>query len=196
MRNPIFPKVIGLAGAAGSGKDTVRKMLEAHGYVGMAFADGLRDMLEVLLVHTAVPAEWMTDRRLKEEPIPWLGLSYRHLAQTLGTEWGRGLHPDFWTRVTAMRMANWPCDTPFVLSDVRFENEVRLVRELGGVIWRIDRPGVAQVRPHISETELAHLVPDDLIGNDGTLEQLQLEVDWALRRSQFTSKTKLSKVHV
>ena len=187
MSTRIFPRVIGLTGAAGCGKDTVRAMLEAHGYIGLAFADALRDMLEVLLVHTGVQPEWMTDRRLKEEPIPWLGLSYRHMAQTLGTEWGRHLHPDFWTRVTAMRMANWPCDTRFVVSDVRFENEVKLVRDLDGVIWRIDRPGVAPVRPHVSETSLGDVRKDDYIDNSGTLEQLQIEVDWALRRSQLQS---------
>ena len=65
MSTQIFPRVIGLAGAAGNGKDTVRGMLEAHGYIGLAFADALRDMLEVLLVHTGVPHEHMTDRRLK-----------------------------------------------------------------------------------------------------------------------------------
>jgi hypothetical protein len=188
MTTPIFPKVIGLTGAAGNGKDTVRAMLESNGYMGLAFADALRDMLEVLLVHTGVQPEWMTDRRLKEEPIPWLGLSYRHMAQTLGTEWGRHLHPDFWTRVTAMRMANWPCDTRFVLSDVRFENEAKLVRELGGVLWRIERPGVAAVRPHVSETALDGITVDDQIDNSGTLEQLRVEVDWALRRSQLTPR--------
>ena len=186
MTAPNFPPVIGLTGAAGSGKDTVRGMLEAHGYIGIAFADPMRAMLAELLEHAGLPEAWLTDRQRKEEPIPWLGLSYRQMAQTLGTEWGRALHPDFWLRIASMRMGSYGEGARFVISDVRFDNEAKLVRELGGVIWRIQRPGIEAVRPHVSETELASIRVDDLVNNHGTIEQLQVEVDWALRVSQFT----------
>jgi dephospho-CoA kinase len=44
------PFIIGLTGYAGSGKDTVRNILEAkHGFDGIAFADPIRDMLTALL---------------------------------------------------------------------------------------------------------------------------------------------------
>lgn len=186
MSTPNFPPVIGLTGAAGSGKDTVRGMLEAHGYIGIAFADPMRAMLAELLEHAGLPEAWLTERQRKEEPIPWLGLSYRQMAQTLGTEWGRALHPDFWLRIAGMRMGSYGEGARFVISDVRFGNEAKLVRELGGVIWRIQRPGIEAVRPHVSETELASILVDDLVNNHGTIEQLQVEVDWALRVSQFT----------
>ena len=194
MSTPNFPPVIGLTGAAGSGQDTVRGMLEAHGYIGIAFADPMRSMLAELLEHAGLPEAWLTDRQRKEESIPWLGLSYRppasrpcwEMAQTLGTEWGRAQHPDFWLRIASMRMGSYGEDARFVISDVRFANEAKLVRELGGVIWRIQRPGIEAVRPHVSETELANIRVDDLVNNHGTIEQLQMEVDWALRVSQFT----------
>lgn len=186
MSKPNFPPVIGLTGAAGSGKDTVRGMLEAHGYTGIAFADPMRAMLAELLEHAGLPEAWLTDRQRKEEPIPWLGLSYRQMAQTLGTEWGRALHPDFWLRIASMRMGSYGEGARFVISDVRFANEAKLVRDLGGVIWRIVRPGIEAVRPHVSETELDSIRVDDRVNNHGTMAQLQVEVDWALRVSQFT----------
>ncbi len=186
MTTPNFPPVIGLTGAAGSGKDTVRGMLEAHGYIGIAFADPMRAMLAELLEHAGLPEAWLTDRQRKEEPIPWLGLSYRQMAQTLGTEWGRALHPDFWLRIASMRMGSYGEGARFVISDVRFANEAKLVRDLGGVIWRIVRPGIKAVRAHVSETELGSIEVDVLVNNHGTIAQLQVEVDWALRVSQFT----------
>lgn len=180
-----LPPVIGLTGVAGSGKDTVRTMLEAQGYTGISFADPMRAMLAQLLEHAGLPEEWLTDRSRKEEPIPWLGFSYRQMAQTLGTEWGRALHPDFWVRIAAMSMGSFPEGFRFVISDVRFENEAKLVRDMGGVIWRIERPGIEAVRAHVSETALASIEADAVLDNSGTLQALQMAVDWALLRAIF-----------
>ena len=51
---PLDPTILGLAGAAGSGKDTAADYLCTHyGFVRCAFADGLKTMLEALLEHVA-----------------------------------------------------------------------------------------------------------------------------------------------
>jgi hypothetical protein len=173
-------------GAAGAGKDTVRHMLQKKGYFGMAFADPLRVMLAALLSQVGQAHAWMTDRTLKEQTNPALGYSLRHLSQTLGTEWGRQLDPDFWLRIANERMKNYQKTKHFVFSDVRFQNEANFVRAAGGVLWQVSRPGLAPVREHISETAAQSIQPDDEIRNTGNLEALQIEVDWALRRSQVT----------
>lgn len=151
-------KIIGITGLAGSGKDTARSVLQSHfGVTGMAFADPMRAMLGQLLDHCGIGVEWMTQRELKELPMPGLGVSYRHAAQALGTEWGRALTPsgDIWLKAAAASMAEvmnikGP-DAVFCISDVRFENEAKWVREQGGVVWKISRENIATVRAHPSE---------------------------------------------
>lgn len=176
-------KIIGITGLAGSGKDTARSVLQNHfGVTGMAFADPMRAMLGQLLDHCGIGAEWMTQRELKEMPMPGLGVSYRHAAQALGTEWGRALTPsgDIWLKAAAASMAEvmnikGP-DAVFCISDVRFENEARWVREQGGVVWRIDRPGVAPVRQHASENGIPQNLIDHVISNSETVDILRMAV--------------------
>ena len=180
MNNPIL---IGLTGYAGTGKDTVREILEAEGATGFAFADPIRNMVRELLASTGIDDKWMDRRELKEEPIPQLGVSYRHLAQTLGTEWGRAVAPDFWLRIAGAYVANLKHQglTAFVVSDVRFLNEAQWVRDRGGVIWRVHRTLASPVREHVSESELDDIKPDVTIHNDGTLDDLRRTVHEALR---------------
>lgn len=176
------PKLIGLTGLAGTGKDTVREMLETyHEYTGMAFADPIRGMLSTLLDASDIGHHWMTERHLKETTIPALGASYRQLAQTLGTEWGREqVHPDLWVRITAARIAaitdsyidrglSAPC---IVISDVRMPNEASWIKDQGGVIWRIERPGTQAVRPHESESWVNVLIARRVIYNHADLATL------------------------
>lgn len=177
-------KLIGLTGYAGTGKDTVRKILEEHGFIGLAFADPIREMLRTLMQGAGICSGYMDDRALKEEIIPHLGVSYRHMAQTLGTEWGRSLQPDLWLRLAGRNMDSYIgagellSDIPvrFVVSDVRFEDEADWIRERGGVIWQINRPGATPVRAHASEEGIAQIKPDMVINNTGNMFHLRMAV--------------------
>lgn len=177
--------IIGLTGLAGSGKDSVRAVLQQHGYTGLAFADPIRAMLRELLASAGISSMHMTARVLKEQPIPQLGVSYRQLAQTLGTEWGRALGADIWVRIATARMDEMLANTfgpmQFVISDVRFPNEEALIRQRGGQIWHVLRPGVAPVRAHESEAHAQAIAADYTILNNGTLEDLQATVLQALQ---------------
>ena len=167
-------RIIGLTGTAGSGKDTVRAMLEDHfGFTGLAFADPIRAMVGALLKETEAGPEWMTDRVLKESTIPAIGTSYRHLAQTLGTEWGRSIEPEFWLRIARARVQALQDrgERCIVISDVRFTNEAEWIHALGGQVWRISRLSAEPVRPHASEL-ISHITPDRTIDNSGTVEHL------------------------
>jgi hypothetical protein len=180
------PKLIGLTGFAGAGKDSVRLILERdHGYHGVAFADPMRLMICELLQSAGISTNYMHSRDLKEAPIPELGVSYRHMAQTLGTEWGRNLHPDFWIRIAASYVTdcakhNGTAGMPIVISDVRFANEALWVKQQGGEVWRIDRPNLPPVRIHQSEREIDTLVHNRWIRNWGALADLELQVRMAL----------------
>ena len=184
------PTIIGLTGFAGTGKDTVRTLLEGHGFIGLAFADPIRQMLRELFASNGISEAHMDVRALKEQPIyqlssPAKPVSYRMLAQTLGTEWGRSIQPDLWVRLAQSYMddlrANTHGDLPsFVISDVRFPNEADWVRAQGGTIWRIVRPGTAPVRGHASESGVGNITPDRLVMNIGTVQDLQRTVAKAL----------------
>jgi hypothetical protein len=165
-------------------------VLQQHGYTGLAFADPIRAMLRELFTSAGIPLTYMTERHLKEQPIPQLGVSYRQLAQTLGTEWGRALGADIWVRIAAANMDEVLAATfgpvQFVISDVRFPNEENLIRQRGGQVWHVVRPGVAPVRPHESEAHAQAIPADYTILNDGTLQDLQATVlnalQWADRQ--------------
>lgn len=173
------PILIGLCGPAGSGKDTVRSLLEQHhDFAGLAFAEPIRAMLRELLASNGCSDDYITRRELKETPVPGLGVSYRHMAQTLGTEWGRHcLGEAFWLRVAETYMADLRGQgyRRFVVSDVRFANEAAWVRAQGGVLWRVERPGLPSVRAHVSEMQ--PFEADEVISNAGTVQQLQ-EAVW------------------
>jgi hypothetical protein len=124
----------------------------------------------------------MHDRRLKEEPVPGFGFSYRVAAQTLGTEWGRTLSPTIWIDAARDRLAKRAAlGLSTYVPDVRFENEADVIRELGGVMWHVERPGIEPVAAHASEAGVTFRDGDTLIQNDAGLPNLQWRVVTALR---------------
>ena len=110
----------------------------------------------------------------KEAIIPELGVSARHMMQTLGTEWGRAcIHPDFWVMIARAETRRILADgRSVVIDDVRFPNEAAMIRDLGGELWRIERPGIAYNGDHESEGGLDDITPDRVIVNDGSIDQL------------------------
>ena len=177
-------RLIGLVGYAGTGKDTVRQLLEMeHGFVGLAFADPIRSMLRTLYQQSGIDEKYIDERDCKEAPIEDLAtqqpVTYRQMAQTLGTEWGRSLSADFWLELMTSRIAAFRRhgERLFVISDVRFVNEAKWVKDAGGELWRIHRPGVAPVRAHASEAEIELIECDRLVDNSGTVDDLWTRVD-------------------
>lgn len=132
------PKLIGLIGRKGSGKDTAAEMLLRGGYQNVKFAGALKDMLRCFLAYQgldAVSIERMIEGDLKETPTPLLGgQTPRFAMQTLGTEWGRDLlAQDLWVWAAVRR-----CDgRNSVITDVRFPNERDAILSAGGVCFGI-----------------------------------------------------------
>ena len=183
--------VIGLTGAAGSGKSTVAQMLVAnHGAIRLPFAKLLKDMLVHLLEAQGIGlavALRMVGGDLKEVPSPHLGgRTPRYAMQTLGTEWGRALVPTFWVDAwraavdrADLEAAADMSDVLIVADDVRFPEEVAAIRALGGLVVRITRPGAGltgAAGAHSSETtDLGEA--DTTITNDGSLDWLLAQAD-------------------
>jgi hypothetical protein len=137
------------------------------------FADPLKNMVRRMLGDMgfcAEDVERMIEGDLKEVVIPELNVTPRHIMVTLGTEWGRDLIArDLWARLWSARVETLKASTSIVTDDVRFANEVRALRYHGGVLVRVERPGVVSSG---HESENLDVTPDYVIRNDGTLELL------------------------
>ena len=80
------------------------------------------------------------------------------------------MHPDVWVLVQRSRLAR--TDRHVVFDDVRFENEARLIRELGGMIVHLRRPGLVD-DDHASECGIGIADNDVVIANDGDVATLR-----------------------
>lgn len=194
--------LIGLTGRAGSGKDTVAELLAPTFRAG-AFADALRrEVCEAW----RIDARQLTDRNTKEWPIDALSVgrccdpffihrmvelghaaeeprSARWIMQRWGTDYRRAQQPGYWLAHAAVWVAEQQAGghSRLVISDVRFEDEAALVRALGGKVLRVHRPECDAGMPdetagHASEVEQHLIATDDVIVNDGSIEELRVEV--------------------
>lgn len=166
-------KLIGLTGKAGSGKDTVGQYLHkwANAYT-LAFAFPLKEAL------AAMGFPEPKDREAKEAVIAGFSFSWRELAQTLGTEWGRARDPDLWLKLAMQevdRIQAVRSHSLVVITDVRFENEAAAIRERGGQIWHItgrEAQMLGATKSHVSEQGLEVKRGDKVLVNSGTIAEL------------------------
>lgn len=159
--------ILALCGYKASGKSTLARLLEDDGWVRAPIAGPLKNMLRALGL-----SDEQLNGHLKEVPCDLLGgQTPRRAMQALGSEWGRKCFGgDFWVKILASQVGNVPWDV--VVDDLRFPNEELVLRELGAMVVRIDRPGIEQSSDHDSEASLAQLRPDHVIVNSGTPEDL------------------------
>lgn len=175
--------VIGLSGKMGSGKDAVAALLTMRGYERFAFADALRREVEEAIIGGHFD-EMLDGRRLLEERRKLISEVWskpttdrmRGILQQFGML-RREQVPGYW--IKTVKRAAERVDLA-VISDVRFKDEAEMVWSMGGEVWRIERPGLAEGEgsKHISELILFDC--DRVILNDGSMETLALRVREAL----------------
>lgn len=75
---------------------------------------------------------------------------------------------------------------PFLgcVTDVRYPNEAQRVKDVGGQVWEIVRPGLVS-DGHSSETPLDRALVDVVITNDGSVADLSEQLLYQLRRTKL-----------
>lgn len=194
--------IIGICGFIGSGKDTAADFLvNFHGFRRDSFASTLKDAVAAVFGWDRELLEGRTKeaRAWREEVDPWWAtrlnmpnLTPRLILQLWGTEVCRkGFHDDIWIASLENKLRNTKDNT--VISDCRFPNEIKSIKEAGGrVVWvqrgimphwydiavQANR-GVASAQRflqeekiHASETAWVGTNFDAIINNDSTLDEL------------------------
>lgn len=185
------PIIVGISGKLKSGKDAIAARLMEHwDFKRLAFADALKEEVLARLPLTLLAIHNLSMHR--GEPLPCTysqrsecirSMVYdvkpagvRELLQEYGTGVRRADDDAYWTKRWSERAA--AIHTPLVVPDVRFPNECEAIAQLGGVLWRVMRPGTEREREHESETLLdGWRWWDHVIVNDGTLADLNVKVD-------------------
>lgn len=195
--------IIGICGRAQVGKDTVGKMINTMAYQRFEirkFADELKYMTRILLNCTI---EQLESIEYKNTPIAAMGgKTPRKIMQLLGTDFGRHMiTQDVWVNALMMdykkfflpdddflRLGLPSGDYPkWIITDVRFPNEVRAIKERGGLLIRVMREATVDAS-HASETSLDDINADKFdytIVNNGTLNELNKQVREILLKEEI-----------
>lgn len=174
-------RLVALCGFAGAGKDATAALLGMRGFERVAFADGVREEVEDFLSGAVVefagefPKElWDLLETVTIEEV-WgkpTSPKMRRVLQLWGTEFRRAQDSEYWIKKTEKKIIDLLYrGVSVVVTDMRFPNEVALVERLGGMVWRVDRPGLKS-DGHVSEESVKTIVPDLILTNEGTLLDL------------------------
>lgn len=169
--------IIGLGHTARSGKDTVAEHLRLeHGFSTIAFASALKQGARAIFGLS----EEQVSGDLKEVVDSFWDDTPRSILQKMGTECMRaGYLDDLWVKCVE-RAIEVPTDERWVISDVRFLNEARAVKNWGGYLVKVDRPGGPEIEgsQHSSEVAMSEYQDwDYVLTNDGTLSDLYEKVN-------------------
>jgi hypothetical protein len=181
--------LIGVVGLIGSGKDTVSKRLEQkHGFRRDSFAKSLKDAVSAMFNWDREMLEGNGDdsRQWREQPDEFWSKKFgktvtpRWVLQHFGTEVMRQhMHDAIWIDSCLSRYDG----EPTVISDTRFQNELKTIKEHGGEIILVKRgelPTREQMQErgaHKSEWDWMGWQFDHVIDNDGTKQELFAKVD-------------------
>lgn len=180
------PVLIGLAGKAGTGKDTVCNILvEKCGFVKVSFAEPLKFIVSKL---TGWPYEVLIgdrpqSRALRETLPPYeMGdkmYNYRQMLQYVGTDLIRDhMGKETWVKIARREIADlMQKGFSVCVSDVRFMNEIKTIEDLGGLmycVWRTREDLIPDPLAHSSENEfLSEMSAEKHLDNTGTIAELQ-----------------------
>jgi len=195
-----IPPMVGFIGAQNAGKNACGEYLAAtYGYVVRQFASPVYDAAWAINPWVCVshpdtaPAtfERLQDvvNRLGWDMAKRTYSDVREYLKKVGTEAGRDIHgPDCWVHIMDQRSK----DARYLaICDVRFENEVNFIRDHGGIIIWVRRPGKEQNASdtHISEQLCRAKYSDYELWNESSLDRLHARIEEILDRYEGHPQT-------
>ena len=187
--------IIGICGLIGSGKGTVADILVDHGFKKVSFADKLKDGVSTIFGWDRAMLEGDTDesRQWREQRDDFwsaetkMEVTPRLVLQLFGTDCMRnGFDDGVWVSLLKKTILDNPGN--YVVPDVRFENEIAMLRDIGGEVWEVQRgpdpewlikyetTGVEPTEVHPSEWRWIKSKKDAVIENNSTLAELNRQV--------------------
>jgi len=169
--------IIGVCGHKQHGKDTIANyftLYRSH-YIQLAFADPLKDAIKVLF---DVSDEQLYNPKEKEVVDPRWNVTPRQMMQKLGTFIRNDFSEDFFVNHLAMRCFGI---SRICVSDVRRQNEANFIKERGGIIIKVFRPGMEDSDTHESETDIENIKEDYFVRNDGSIASLYSKLDHIMK---------------
>lgn len=133
--------IIGIAGNARSGKDTVGGLLkdifekQGHNVRVVSFAAALRNELNDFCMEKLGISSYTTDDAEKKIIRPFL--------VCWGTEIRRAIDESYWIKALEHSMSNDVSDTLYIVTDLRFENEFNWIKSIGGHTVYLERDAIA-----------------------------------------------------
>lgn len=156
--------MLGVCGRMYSGKSTLAAtLMETGAWDIVRFASPLKDVCRAILIltgHSEDMATAMVNGSLKNVWSPAIGMSTRQLMQLIGSEFRVVLDtPTLW-RDIALDKADRKMrrGRNIVIDDVRFALEIDRIRERGGMIWGVRRPGAKPSTPSVIDLEMTSLI--------------------------------------
>ena len=163
--------LIGLVGLIGSGKDTVaERLVTHHGYKRDSFAKSLKDAVSSMFNWDREMLEGNTpeSRKWREQPDKFWSekmgkeITPRWVLQYFGTEVMRqGMYDAIWVDSVIGRYKG----EKTVISDTRFQNEIKNIKAHGGVIVLVKRNYIIPTREEMQKQGI-HQSEWDWIGAD------------------------------
>lgn len=199
--------IIGISGFIGSGKDTIADyLITFKGFKRMSYAGPLKDAVgaifnwdrELLEGTTKYSREWRdTVDTWWSERLNIPNLTPRYVLQQWGTEVGRrAFHDDIWIASVENQLRS--IKDNIVISDCRFPNELKSIKNAGGITIRVVRGSnpdwydaavqynngnnhaktiLEQYNVHASEYSSVGLKYDYYVENSGTVDDLHRKID-------------------
>ena len=196
--------IIGICGFQSSGKDTIADYLvKEYGFKRLSFASAIKDILSILFGWSRDKLEGLTkeDREWREQVDPIWSKSFdmplfspRYAMQYFATDLFRyHFHPHIWVKIIENQLDKYE---NIVISDCRFNNEIIMLQEHGGIIIQVHRNmpdwfykyeqtniteelnKIEELKTlHISEYQWIKCHKDYIIRNDSSVKDLYINVD-------------------
>ena len=140
--------IIGITGLISSGKGTVADILvEEHNYIKLSFADKLKDGVATVFgwERSMLEGDSVESREWRETVDEfWTNETGREITprlvlQEFGTDCMRnGFYDGVWVSLVKQEIINNP-DNNYIVPDVRFPNEIKIIKSLNGEVWNVRR---------------------------------------------------------